>query len=98
MTLPTSEALIVGWLTLTSLWAFGLFGYDKAMAGRTGARRVSEWSLCVISALGGWPGGLLGLLLFRHKSAKTSFQFKFALAFVGWAALVAGAWRLTGRV
>lgn len=98
MNLPPSDWALLGWLGLSSLWAFGLFAYDKAVAGRAGAGRISEFTLCLVSALGGWPGGLGGLLLFRHKSAKGSFQFKFALAFVVWAALVAGALRLTGRV
>lgn len=98
MTLSTAELWLAGWVGVMSLWAFGLFGYDKAVAGRAGVRRVSEWNLCLVSALGGWPGGLLGLLLLRHKSAKAAFQLKFALAFVVWAALVGGALKLTGRI
>jgi len=74
-----------------------LFGFDKWRAGRTGARRVAESSLLLASALGGWPGGLFGIVLFRHKSAKLSFKFKFAAAFVVWAALVAGALKLAAR-
>ena len=56
--------------------------------------RVAEASLLWVSALGGWPGGLLGMVLFRHKSAKGSFQLKFAAAFFLWAALVYAAWRV----
>lgn len=98
MTLTMAEKLLAGWLAATGLWAWALFAYDKLVAGRPGARRVSEWNLCLISALGGWPGGLLGLMLFRHKSAKGSFQAKFAVAFVVWVGLVGGALRLTGRI
>jgi uncharacterized membrane protein YsdA (DUF1294 family) len=82
----------VGWIALASAWAFLLFGFDKWRARRGGAR-VSEAALCWISALGGWPGGLLGMLVFRHKSAKGSFQLKFAAAFFAWAGLVYAAWR-----
>jgi uncharacterized membrane protein YsdA (DUF1294 family) len=78
-----------------SAWTFVLFGLDKWRAGR-GGRRVAESSLFWVSALGGWPGGLLGLILFRHKSAKGSFQLKFAAAFVIWVALVVAVWRLSG--
>jgi uncharacterized membrane protein YsdA (DUF1294 family) len=90
--------LLLGWLALTCGWAFGLFGYDKWQAGRSQGQRIAESSLLWASALGGWPGGLLGLILFHHKSAKTSFQLKFAVAFVVWAGLMTGALKLTGRI
>jgi uncharacterized membrane protein YsdA (DUF1294 family) len=91
-TSSTGLTLLSAWLGLTSFVAFALFGYDKWQAGRRGGR-VSESTLCCLSALGGWPGGLLGILVFRHKSAKGSFQFKFALAFIAWAALLYATWR-----
>jgi uncharacterized membrane protein YsdA (DUF1294 family) len=84
------------WFGAWSAWTFILFGLDKWLAGRDGGR-IAEATLCWCSAVGGWPGGLFGLLLFRHKSAKTSFQLKFAAAFVAWVALVAGALRLAGK-
>jgi uncharacterized membrane protein YsdA (DUF1294 family) len=92
LTLSTGLTLLLAWLGFTSFVAFVLFGYDKWQAGRKGGR-VSESTLCWMSALGGWPGGLLGILVFRHKSAKGSFQFKFALAFVAWIALLYVIWR-----
>ena len=76
---------------LTSAWAFLLFGLDKWRAGRTGGRRVAESSLWLVSALGGWPGGLLAIAVFRHKSGKPSFLFKFILAALVWVALLAAA-------
>jgi uncharacterized membrane protein YsdA (DUF1294 family) len=86
------RAMAAGWLALSSAWAFLLFGFDKWRAAR-GGRRVSEAALCWVSMLGGWPGGLLGMLIFRHKSAKGAFQVKFAAAFFAWAGLVYAAWR-----
>ena len=38
--------------------------------------------------MGGWPGGLAGMLPFHHKTAKTSFKLKFAAAFLVWAGLL----------
>lgn len=95
MTLSNEQILVTGWLAATSLATFGLFGYDKWQAGRNG-RRVAESTLWLASAVGGWPGGLLGIVLFRHKSAKASFQFKFAAAFLVWAALLWAVWRAGG--
>jgi uncharacterized membrane protein YsdA (DUF1294 family) len=80
--------LFFGWLALTSFIAFILFGYDKFRAGQSGLSRVSEFHLVLIGALGGWPGGLLGMLVFRHKTAKISFQLKYAVALLVWAGLI----------
>jgi uncharacterized membrane protein YsdA (DUF1294 family) len=82
----------LAWIAFTSVWAFLLFGFDKWRAGHTRRRRVAESSLCLLSAIGGWPGALLGIVVFRHKSSKPSFLFKFFLALVVWAALVVGGW------
>jgi uncharacterized membrane protein YsdA (DUF1294 family) len=89
---------LLGWTALASAWTFVLFGFDKWCAGRGRGRRVAESSLLLSSALGGWPGGFLGLLVFRHKSAKPSFQWKFAGALLVWLALVAGALKVCGAL
>ena len=95
MNLSDGQLLLAGWLGLTSLAAFLLFGYDKWQAGRGGGR-VAESMLWFVSAFGGWPGGLLGMGVFRHKSAKASFQLKFVAALVVWLALLWTAGRLGG--
>jgi uncharacterized membrane protein YsdA (DUF1294 family) len=95
MKLQTGQLWLLAWAGVMSVWTFLLFGIDKWRAGRAGSRRVAEFSLLLASALGGWPGGWLGIILFRHKSAKLSFRFKFAVAFLVWAALVVAAVKLT---
>lgn len=92
-----TDKIILVWLAAGSVWAFALFGFDKWRAGRGAGPRTAESSLLLACALGGWPGGLLGMLVFRHKSAKPSFQLKFAAALLVWAALVAGALKLAGH-
>lgn len=87
--------ICAGWMLAWSVWTFVVFGFDKWRAARRGTR-VAEATLFWISALGGWPGGLFGMIVFRHKSAKGSFQLKFAAAFLVWAGLVAGAAKLAG--
>ncbi|MBI3886143.1 MAG: DUF1294 domain-containing protein [Opitutae bacterium] len=88
--------ILIGWFAVTSAWTFLLFGFDKWRAGR--GQRVAESTLLWSSALGGWPGGLLGMIVFRHKSAKPSFQWKFVGTFLVWLALVAGALKLSGVI
>ena len=69
------------WLIVLNLVAFNVFAFDKWLAGRS-SRRVAESTLVLLGALGGWPGGLLAMKLFRHKTVKRTFQFKYALALV----------------
>jgi uncharacterized membrane protein YsdA (DUF1294 family) len=95
MSEPELRQIFIGWTLTAGAWAFVLFGFDKWRAGRGGAR-IAEATLFWTSALGGWPGGLLGMIVFRHKSAKGSFQLKFAAAFFVWAGLVYGACRAIG--
>ena len=83
------DVIVLGWIVLASLLAFLLFGFDKWRARKSG-RRISEWNLALLSAAGGWPGGLLAMILFRHKTAKGTFQLKFGFAFLVFAAGLAG--------
>jgi uncharacterized membrane protein YsdA (DUF1294 family) len=91
------DGIILCWIALASLSAFFLFGFDKWRAQKSGWR-ISEWHLALLSAVGGWPGGLLGMLLFRHKMAKSTFQLKFCFAFLVFAAGLASylTWRRQG--
>ncbi len=89
------DVLVLSWVGLTSLAAVFLFGFDKWRAQKSG-RRISELQLAFVAAAGGWLGGLLGMWLFRHKTAKGSFQFKFGIAFLIFATAIASylRWRL----
>ena len=83
MNLPDSIA--VAWLAVFNLVTLFAFAVDKWRAGRSG-NRIAEMTLVLLGALGGWPGGLLGMILFRHKTAKWTFQLKYAFAFIPFAA------------
>ncbi len=93
----SASNLLLFWLGLTNIGAFFLFAWDKFRSGGPGRNRVSEFNLAAIGALGGWPGGLLAMLLFRHKTAKLSFMLKYAIAFVVWAGLIYAAFTLVRR-
>ena len=83
MKIPDSIAVI--WLAAWSAAAFLMFGFDKWRAHRSGWR-VSEFALVMLGALGGWLGGLLGMIVFRHKTAKWTFKLKYFLALIPFAA------------
>ena len=79
------------WFVACNLATFLAFGFDKWRAGRAG-QRIPESTLALLGALGGWPGGLLGMKLFRHKTAKRTFQIKYALALLPFAVEVWAWW------
>lgn len=53
-------------------------GYDKSQA-RKNNRRIPEKTLFLMALTGGSPGLLTAMLLFKHKTSKTSFIIKFTL-------------------
>lgn len=67
LVLFTSVSRYMAWLTAWSLVAFGFYGYDKIQAQRSGWR-VPEIVLHGLALIGGFPGALLGMVGFRHKT------------------------------
>ena len=85
--LRPSDTFAAVWFAVFSAVTFLAFGFDKWRA-RGSKRRVPESFLVMLGAFGGWPGGLAGMFMFRHKTAKWSFKLKYALALVPFAAEV----------
>jgi uncharacterized membrane protein YsdA (DUF1294 family) len=68
------------WLAVTSIATFSLYGFDKSRASVPGADRVPERTLHLLSLVGGFAGGWLGRLVFRHKTQKPIFAVVLAIA------------------
>ena len=64
---------ILALILLINLITFIVFGYDKQLA-KNREDRVSEKSLFLLMLFGGTIGGLLAMLVFRHKTNKNSFK------------------------
>lgn len=60
------------WIATLSVITFCIYGYDKAQA-KLGGWRVPEKVLHALALGGGFPGGWLGRLVFRHKTRKGIF-------------------------
>ncbi|QBG46558.1 DUF1294 domain-containing protein [Verrucomicrobia bacterium S94] len=60
---------------------------DKRKAEKQ-RRRIPEIQLIAPTLLGGFPGILLGMTLFRHKTRKRSFQLKLLLTLAAFAGIV----------
>lgn len=72
---------VLAWLVAMTGITFLIYGYDKSIAG-SGAMRVPEKVLLGLVWIGGTLGALTGMKVFRHKTAKESFQAKLVLALV----------------
>ena len=83
----TADNIALFWFAAFSAVTFLAFGFDKWKASRSG-QRVSEFALVMLGALGGWIGGFIGMMVFRHKTAKWTFKFKYAIALIPFAAEV----------
>lgn len=72
--MPLSFAILYAALLLaTSIASFVAFALDKHRA-RTGGWRLRERTLHILCLLGGWPGGLAAMHLFRHKTIDRTFR------------------------
>jgi uncharacterized membrane protein YsdA (DUF1294 family) len=80
---------------VVNIFVFILAGYDKNLA-RKNKRRIPENTLFFLQLIGGTPGLLTAMFLFRHKTRKTSFIVKFILILLVQVAFVY--LKLTGRI
>ncbi len=68
--------LIYYYFLATTVISFILVGYDKYLA-RNKKRRISENTLLLWVFLGGILGARIGMWVFKHKTSKRSFLWKF---------------------
>lgn len=81
------------YLLMVNLTGFCMMGLDKWKAKR-GAWRIPEKSLFLPAILGGAPGGILGMRVFRHKTRHWYFRWGMPAILLGQILLCAWlAWR-----
>ncbi len=68
--------VLLAWLASVNLVTFLTFGYDKVIAG-SGRLRVPEKVLLALTLVGGTAGAMIAMPLFRHKTVKRTFRYKF---------------------
>lgn len=69
------EVLLL-YILIVTILCFILTGYDKYLAIKN-KHRIPEKTLFTIGLLGGSLGLLLAMVLFKHKTSKSSFIVKF---------------------
>lgn len=67
---------LIYFFLLVNFIAFVLIGYDKQQAIKN-KNRISEKTLLTWVVFGGTIGSSLAMLIFRHKTSKTSYLLKF---------------------
>ncbi len=87
MMLSFSLRDVLLWLSALSILGVAAMGVDKASARLKWGERLSERCLWLIALAGGFPGIILGALLFHHKTSKGSFWPPVVLTVVLWAAV-----------
>jgi uncharacterized membrane protein YsdA (DUF1294 family) len=80
MQLAASEDMLL-YLLLVNGASFLLMGFDKLTA-KLGSSRIPEAWFFILSLAGGFLGVVAGMFAFHHKTDKTSFQIKIAVAMV----------------
>ena len=82
-------------LMILNLFSFGLMAYDKQCA-KKGKWRVPEKTLFLAAACFGGLGGVLGMVLCRHKTKHWYFKVFFPVLLVLQIIVLIIAFRMTG--
>ncbi len=65
-------------ITILQILPFLIYGIDKLLA-RLGLFRISEKALLATTFIFGIIGSIAAMVIFKHKTRKTSFQHNFAV-------------------
>lgn len=89
--MPTAPVILLAWHALASVTTLVAYGIDKRAAVRA-RRRTPERTLHALALLGGWPGALLAMRLFKHKRRKPAFMRVFWVTAAAHSAALAALW------
>ena len=81
--LSNIPSLFLGYVLLINLLLFLLMGIDKRAAKRK-KWRIPERRLLTLGLIGGGFGGILGMLVFHHKTHKIYFTICYVLNIICW--------------
>ena len=73
LSIAADKVVLLRWQLACSMVALVLFGTDKILSKMSKKRRVPEFTLMLVSAVGGVTGSFAGMILFMHKTRKLKF-------------------------
>ena len=82
------QKVILFYFLFINILAFLIYGYDKFIASKTKARRISENELHTFAIIGGFLGATLAMALFHHKTSKRSFLLIHVIILLVWIAAI----------
>ena len=81
--LSNIPSLFLGYVLLINLLLFILMGIDKRAAKRK-KWRIPERRLLTLGIIGGGIGGILGMLVFHHKTHRIYFTICYVVNIICW--------------
>ena len=81
--LSNIPSLFLGYVLLINLLLFILMGMDKRAAKRK-KWRIPERRLLTLGIIGGGFGGILGMLVFHHKTHRIYFTICYVVNIICW--------------
>ena len=81
--LSNIPSLFLGYLLLINLLLFILMGMDKRAAKRK-KWRIPERRLLTLGIIGGGIGGILGMIVFHHKTHRIYFTICYVVNIICW--------------
>ena len=81
--LSNIPSLFLGYVLLINLLLFLLMGIDKRAAKRK-KWRIPERRLLTLGIIGGGIGGILGMLVFHHKTHRIYFTICYGVNIICW--------------
>lgn len=81
--LSNIPSLFLGYVLLINLLLFLLMGIDKRAAKRK-KWRIPERRLLILGIIGGGIGGILGMLVFHHKTHRIYFTICYVVNIICW--------------
>ena len=75
--------VVLVYILIASIVCFIMYGVDKKRAEKD-KWRIKEQTLLMTGFMGGAPGGIIGMLVFRHKTKHWYFYVCNAAAIVLW--------------
>ena len=68
--------VVLVYILIASIVCFIMYGVDKKRAEKD-KWRIKEQTLLMTGFMGGGPGGIIGMLVFRHKTKHARFRIFF---------------------
>lgn len=81
-------SILIWYLSVINFTTWAAYGLDKGRA-KSGKWRIPERTLLLLALIGGSPGALAGMIMFRHKTRKPKFFISVPVMFVVHCVIVA---------